>query len=227
MTTTSKLTLSALFSLALAACGGSHPSTTSGRIGAAGGTLTTASGARLTIPAGALQAETEIHLVEAQPRDGVARVEMEPRGLQLSARARVSIPMPAGQGPMKLVGVENEVEHALLAEKQNEVEHAREAEIEHLAEVELRHQAICLAACGANEECDDGVCKAHVEDPNAAPPSGNCPAGMELDISDNVCKPHGGSGGGTTGTPPVNGTCPPGQELDATDGTCKAHGGGK
>jgi len=191
MTTKTQLTLSALFALVLAACGGS-PQSSSARIGAAGGTLTTASGARLDIPAGALQAETEIHLVEAEPRDGVARVEMEPRGLKLGARARISMRMPAGQGPMKLVGLENEVEHALEAEKQNEVEHAREAEIEHLAEVELRHQAICLAACGAGEECDDGVCKPHVEDPSAPAPTGNCPAGQELDVSDNVCKAHGG-----------------------------------
>lgn len=225
MTTQTQLTLAALFSLALAACGGaSKTATASATIGAAGGTVQSASGAKLTIPAGALKAETEIRLVEAQPRDGVARIEMEPRGLQLSGRARISVPMPAGQGPMKLVGMENEVEHALEAERHNEVEHAREAEVEHLAEVELRHQAICLVACGAGEECDDGACKPHVEDPNASPASGNCPAGQELDISDNVCKPHGG---GSTGTPPVNGICPDGQELDATDGLCKPHGGGR
>jgi len=223
MTRTTRTSLSALFALTLAACGGSPQQ--SARIGPSGGTLSTASGARLVVPAGALERETEIRLVEARPRDGVARVEMEPHGLRLAARARISVPMPAGQGPMKLVGIENEVEHGLEAERENEREHAREAEVEHLGEVELRHQAICLPACGAAEECDDGACKPHVEDPSAPPASGNCPAGQELDVSDNVCKPHGG-GGATGGVPPVSGTCPDGTELDPSDGTCKPHGGG-
>jgi len=196
MTTTAIVSrLSLVASFALAACGGSPSAQrtvlASGRVGPQGGTVQSAT-ARLDIPAGALRSEVEIHLLETEPHHGVARVELEPRGLALAGRGHLSVRMPAGVGPLKMVGMENEVEHALEAEHENQTEHAREAEIEHLAEIELRHQNVCDPACGTGFECDDGVCKAHVEDPNAPPPSGNCPAGQELDVSDGTCKPHGG-----------------------------------
>ncbi|HEY7726274.1 MAG TPA: hypothetical protein VH880_13135 [Anaeromyxobacteraceae bacterium] len=248
MTPTAKLTLASSLALALAACGGTAPA--SARIGPAGGHVRSAGGAQLSVPAGALEQEVEISIVEAESRNGIARFQLEPRGLALAAKATVSVRAP-GAGPTRLVGMENETEHAL--ENEREVEHGREAEIEHLAEVELRHMNACAPACGAGFECDDGACKPHPEDPGAPPVSGNCPDGMELDLSDGVCKPHGGGpedpAPGPAACPIACGTglhceegacvpdpsdapapseptpCPDGWELDASDGTCKPHGG--
>jgi hypothetical protein len=185
----------ASLSLLLAACGGSSQSAarTGALIGPAGGVVSTASGLKLTIPAGALQAEVEIHAVEAEPQHGVARFELEPRDLTLAVPATVSVKMPAASGPMKLVEVEHGVETELETEHQNASEHSREAETHHLGGIELRHQNTCATPCGTGFECDDGACKAHVEDPAAPPADGNCPAGQELDVSDNVCKAHGGT----------------------------------
>jgi len=225
MTTTTKTTLSALLALALAACGGSHGS--SDRIGAAGGTITTQSGARLDIPAGALSREIEVHLREVEPRNGaVARIELEPHDMTLQLAARISV-RTDDSANRKLVQIENEVEHGIETERHNEVEHSREAAVKSGGTFELRHAAVCAETCGPGLECDDGVCKPHGGDAGAgvAPnPDGSCDPGMELD--DGLCKPHGGANGGVVGTPPVNGACPAGQELDASDGICKPHGGG-
>jgi len=220
MTNTTKTTLSALFALTLAACGGS--SSSSGRMGAAGGTLTTAGGARLDVPAGALSREGEVRLREVEPGNGAkVRVEVElPEALRLAARISVKAEDSAHH---KLVEIENEVEHGIETERHNEVEHAREAAVKHGGTFELRQAAVCAEACGAGLECDDGVCKPHDGAAGVAPnPDGSCDAGLELD--DGLCKPHGGADG-TIGTPPVNGTCPAGQELDASDNICKPHGG--
>jgi len=222
MTTTTQTTLSALFALALAACGGST-SSASGRMGTAGGTLTTPSGARLDIPAGALSREGEVRMREVEPRNGAeVRVEVElPEALRLAARISVKAEDSAHH---KLVQIENEVEHGIETERHNEREHSREAAVKHGGTFELRHAAVCAEACGAGLECDDGVCKPHDDATGVAPnPDGSCDAGLELD--DGLCKPHGGDNGGVVGTPPVNGACPDGMELDASDNTCKPHGG--
>jgi len=223
MTNTTRVSLSALFALALAACGSGSPQA-NGRIGTAGGTLTTASGARLDIPAGALKGETEVRMREAEPRNGASeRVEVEIHG-ELSLAARISL-RSDDSAHRKLVRIENEVEHGIETERHNEVEHAREAAVRSGGTFELRHAIACAEACGAGLECDDGVCKPHggAEAGVAPNPDGSCDPGMELDVSDGICKPHGGD---TVGTPPVNGICPDGMELDVSDGICKPHGGG-
>jgi len=193
MTTTTRISLSTLLALALAACGGADSS--SGRIGAAGGTITTQSGARLDIPAGALSRETEVRLREVEPRNGAqVRIEVElPEALRLAARISVKTEDSAHH---KLVQIENEVEHGIETERHNEVEHAREAAVKSGGTFELRHSAVCSTACGAGLECDDGVCKPHGgADAGLAPNlDGTCPAGLELD--DGLCKPHGGGGRG-------------------------------
>ena len=66
----------------------------------------------------------------------------------------------------------------------------------HLGEFELRHARVCDVPCGTGYECDDGVCKLHPEDPAVTAPT-SCPIGMELDATDGLCKPHGGSGSGS------------------------------
>jgi len=223
MTTTARVTLSALFALTLAACGGpAHEDRAT--IGPNGGSLTTAHGARLDIPAGALSRETEVRLREAEPRNGAAeRVEVEPRDLAFSLAARLTMKSD-DSAHAKLVRVENEVEHGIETERHNEAEHAREAAVKSGGTFELRHAASCATACDAGLECDDGACKPHGDDAAGVAPNadGTCNAGMELD--DGLCKPHG-SDDGAAGTPPVNGACPTGMELDASDNTCKPHGG--
>jgi hypothetical protein len=162
MTTTTRIALALSFASLAAACSGHDPMSTS--IGAAGGSVTTQSGITLRVPAGALSAQTELRLVETQPRDGaMARVEVEPRGVAFAVPATLSFKVEDGN--VKL----SEVEHGPEGEVRTELEKRRhagevEVELEHGAEIELEHGLTCDVACGAGFECDDGVCKAHVED---------------------------------------------------------------
>jgi hypothetical protein len=211
----------------LAACGNAG---SKGTIGPSGGSLRTASGVTLSVAAGALTTETQIEIVDAAPRHGEhRRIQLEPRGLKLSGKATVTVVVDDSKGPVKLVEVETEhgaegeveVEHALETEHGVEVEteHGREAEIDHLGELEVRDAAPCDPVCADGLECDDGLCKAHHEDPAGTddppkvddstppatdpgtPPATTCPAGQELDPSDGTCKVHGGgSGGGNSGS---------------------------
>jgi hypothetical protein len=225
MTRNLRNALVVLASASLAACG--NAGSASKAIGPQGGTVTTPSGVSLKIAPGALAAETQVEIRDVAPKHGEQRrIELEPHGLQLSGKATVTVTVDDSRGAVKLVevetehGTEVEVEHALESEHGVEVEteHAREAEVDHLGTLEVRDAIACDPACGAGFECDDGVCKAHVEDP-AAPTD---PAGG-----------HGAddpAAGGTTTPPPATGgttptVCPAGMELDTTDGTCKAHGG--
>jgi hypothetical protein len=208
----SRTTLTALLAAALAACGAGASGTA--RIGPQGGVVTTQSGFRLSVPAGALSSDVQIQVHEVAPGDGATRrFELQPEHLLLSAKAHISVQEGPNDGPMKLVEIEDEGEHALENETENEAEHARQADVDHLCVVELRHQHACAVACDPGFECDDGACKAHPEDPpavcdptcaagfhceqgacvadpNDAPPPG-CPAGTELDPSTGLCKPHG------------------------------------
>jgi hypothetical protein len=162
MTTTTRIGFILSLSTLIAACSGPDPMSTS--IGAAGGSVTTQSGITLRVPAGALSQPTELRIVESQPRDGaMARVELEPKDVAFAVP--VSLGFKVDDGNVKLSevehGPEGEVRHAL--EKQR---HAGEVEVEleHGAEIEMEHGLTCEVACGAGFECDDGLCKVHVED---------------------------------------------------------------
>jgi hypothetical protein len=165
MTDTTRIALALSLASLVAACGYGNRST-SDRIGAAGGTLATASGITLRVPAGALSRETEVRLVETQPRDGaMAHVEVEPHGLQLASKASLSFKVEDGNVKV------TEIEHGAQGEIRHQLEKHRhgasgeiEIQVEHLAEVELEHGLTCSTVCGAGLECDDGVCKAHLED---------------------------------------------------------------
>lgn len=207
----------------VAACGNPSNSRT---IGPAGGTVSTASGVTLKVGAGAVATETRIEIVDVAPRHGEQRrIELEPRGLELSGKATITVKVDDSRGAVKLVEVETEhgaqgeveVEHALETEHGVEVEneHGREAELEHLGTLEVRDAVACDPACGAGFECDDGVCKAHDETETHV----EHPAGPD----DSTPAPSTGPAAG--GTPGTTTSCPAGMELDATDGTCKAHGG--
>ncbi len=153
----------------LAACGNAS---SKGTIGPQGGTLRSPSGVTLAVAAGAVATETQFEIIDAAPRHGEhRRIQLEPRGLKLTAKATVTVVVDDSKGPVKLVEVETEhgaegeveVEHAIEAEHGVEVEteHGREAEIDHLGELEVRDAAPCDPACDTGLECDDGVCKAH------------------------------------------------------------------
>ena len=236
------------FALILASCGGGY----------GGKSAPPASTVTLRVAPGALQAATAVTVTETEAHHGaLRRVELEPRGLALSTPSRISIKVSGDSSTMKLVEIEDaaggEVEHALETERHNGTDNARQAEIEHLGTFEVRGAASCEVACDAGSECDDGVCKPsseveaaddpathdvgddHGTDPVPPPPTGTgptaCPAGLELDPSDGVCKDHGGGtdpapAPSPTPTPTPDPTaCPAGMELDPSDGTCKLHGG--
>ncbi len=164
MTTTSRIALALSFASLVAACSGHDPMSTSSSIGAAGGTVTTASGITLRVPAGALSTQTEVRLLETQPRDGaMARVEVEPRDLALAAPATLTFKVEDGNVRL------SEIEHGPEGEIRHELEKRRragevEVEVHRGGEIEMEHGLICAVDCGAGFECDDGLCKVHVED---------------------------------------------------------------
>jgi len=91
---------------------------------------------QIVIPAGAVQAQTEIHVTEVEPRpDEVKAFHVEP-AIDSSAAIHVKAQVDAsmGKGKHHLVAVENEVEHAAEneVENENEIEHAVEADFHHL-----------------------------------------------------------------------------------------------
>src|SRR5512140_3158511 len=103
----SRATLSTLLAVALAACGAGASGTA--RIGPQGGVVTTQSGFKLTVPAGALSSEVQIEVHEVAPGDGATRrFELQPEHLLLSSKAHVSVEEGPNDGPMKLVEIEDE-----------------------------------------------------------------------------------------------------------------------
>jgi hypothetical protein len=183
----------------LTACGGGQAS--SSKVGPAGGTVATAS-VRVSFPPGALSKETQIEVTELPRSAGEPkRIHVGPDDTPLAKPATVVMMSDDGNAAdEKLVEIDHsaqgEVEHGLETERHDAVEHGREAEVEHLGEFELREAKTCDVACGAGFECDDGLCKAHPEDDPAAIGSttaSSCPAGMELDPTDGLCKLHGGA----------------------------------
>jgi hypothetical protein len=181
----------------LTACGGGPAS--SGKIGPAGGTVA-AAGVKVSFPAGALSKETQIEVSELPRREGEPRrVHVGPDDTALSKPATIVMSSDDGNASdEKLVeiehGAEGEIEHGIETERHDEAEHGREAEIEHLGEFELREAKVCDPGCDAGFECDDGLCKAHPEDPAVigSTTATSCPIGMELDPTDGTCKAHGG-----------------------------------
>ncbi|MCM2333764.1 MAG: hypothetical protein NDI82_07435 [Anaeromyxobacteraceae bacterium] len=164
MTTTSRIALALSLASLVAACSGHDPMSSSSSIGADGGTVTTASGITLRVPAGALSTQTEVRLLETQPRDGaMARVEVEPRDLALAVPATLSFEVEDGNVRL------SEIEHGPEGEIRHELEKRRhtgevEVEVHRGGEIEMEHGLACEVECGAGFECDDGVCKVHVED---------------------------------------------------------------
>jgi hypothetical protein len=209
--TTTRLFLIAALIAAATACG--RPSSGSAVIGPKGGVVSTSSGFALSIPAGALSSEVEIHVTEVQPNDGSThRFEIEPNDLPLQSKAHVSMKEGADDGPMKLVGKEGETEETLENEHENTTEHTREADVDHLCDIEMRHQRTCNPGCDAGFECDDGVCKAHAEDPSTTTCNPACTTGFHCESGACVADPNDA------------GPCPTGFELDPSDGTCKPSG---
>jgi len=162
-TTTTRFALTLSLTTLIAACSSGHdPLSTP--VGAAGGSVSTASGITLRVPAGALSTPTDLRIVERQPNDGaMARIELEPRGLVLAVPATLTFKVDDGN--VKL----SEVEHAASGEVHHGLSkhrHAGEVEVqvEQLGELEMEHGLTCQVACDAGFECDDGVCQAHVED---------------------------------------------------------------
>ncbi|HEY5678158.1 MAG TPA: hypothetical protein VIR81_15295 [Myxococcales bacterium] len=211
-------------SLMVAACGGgSNNAGTVQTVGSAGATLT-AGAATLSIPAGALSSNTQVTLREAEPHHAgrVARVEVEPHGLALAQPARISIKVDDTNARVKMHD-SNDALVDVEVEDRNHGEYKTSMSQLGEIEVELEHGAACNPACGANPQCDDGVCKQHTENAAAKSCDPVCPSGNECD--DGVCKAHSEmEPGGAPGTATCTPACATGLECD--NGICKAHHGG-
>jgi hypothetical protein len=163
-TTPNRLLLVAAFATLVTACAGGSRS--GGTVGPAGGTVTSASGVALVVPAGALSTSVDLHIVEVEPGNGaMARIELEPRGTKLAAPAKLSFKLDDGNV------VVSEVEHAASGEVKHGLSKQRhassasgqvevEVEVTELGEVEVEHGATCDVACDTGTACDDGVCTA-------------------------------------------------------------------
>jgi hypothetical protein len=225
-----RLTVVVAAAFTLIGCGGSssaRPSTTA-TVGAAGATLK-AGQATLTIPANAITTPTQVTLREAEPehQGRVERVEVEPHGLALSQPAHVSVRVDDSNARVKMHD-DNDDLTEVEVEDRNHGEYKTDMSQLGDIEVELEHGAACTTACGAGEECDDGVCKPHVEDVHAKTCDPICDSGQECD--DGVCKAHlevemeHGTATGAPGTVTCTPACATGLECDTTNGICKPHG---
>jgi hypothetical protein len=222
--------LAALVTLAVVGCGGASPSNqTTATVGAAGGTVKAGSAA-LTIPAGALSSAVPVTVreVEAHHPGRAVRVEVELGGSALATPAQLAVQVDDSNGRVKMLSDDNGTEHLAEVELEDKGHHSYKTSLSQsgAVEVEVEHLRACAAACAANEECDDGVCKPHVEDAVGAACSAVCASGQECD--DGVCKAHGG--GGAAGDPsvvPGGAACAPGcaTGLECDNGVCKPHGG--
>ena len=210
--------IAAATSLALAACGDGKPSTTQ-TVGNAGATLK-AGATSLSIPAGALTQSTEVTLREAEPQhqNRVQRVEVEPRGLSMAQPARLSVQVDDANAKVKMHDGNDDLVEVEIEDHNHGVYKTSMHQLGEI-EVELEHGRTCTPACGAGQECDDGVCKADDEDEHARVCDPVCDTGQECD--DGVCKPHDEMEHGNPGT--CTPACATGLECD--DGICKPHKG--
>jgi len=206
---------------AIAACGGSDSASSTAQIGSAGGTLTAGS-ASLSIPAGALTQSTQVTLREAEPHHAgrVHRFEVEPHGQSLAQPARLAVKVDDSNARVKMHDGTSDDLVPVEVEDRNHGSYKTSMGQLGEIEVELEHGRTCSPACGAGQECDDGVCKAHNEDANAKVCDPVCASGQECD--DGVCKAHSEmEPGGPGGTATCNPACGSGLECD--DGICKPH----
>ena len=208
-------------SLAAVACGGSSsgPSTAQ-TVGSAGVTLSTKT-ATLTIPAGTFAQSTQVTLRETEPQHPGRsnRIEVEPHGLALAQPARLSVRVDDSNARVKMHDGNDDLVQVEVEDRNRGAYKTSMSQLGEI-EVELEHGRTCSPACAAGQECDDGVCKPHVEDANAKVCDPVCASGQECD--DGVCKAHNemepGGPGGTASCVPA---CATGLECD--DGICKPH----
>lgn len=211
--------------LTLLGCGsGSKPSATA-TVGTAGATLK-AGAATLSIPAGALSGDTSVTLREAEVhRSGsTVRFEIEPHGKAVAQAAKLSIKIDDSNLKSVSMVDDSGAEHPVEVEDRNHGDYKTTMSSLGEVEVELEHGAACNPACASGQECDDGVCKAHVEDANAKVCDPVCDSGQECD--DGVCKTHSEVETEHGGTPGAPATCTPGcaTGMECDNGVCKAHG---
>jgi hypothetical protein len=218
---TAFVTLAAAAALALAGCGSSKPETTS-TVGTAGATIK-AGAATLSIAPGALTQSTQVTVREAEPRHTgrALRIEVEPHGLALAQPAVLSVRLDDQNVRVKMLDDSGHLE-SVEVEDRNHGDYKTTMSTLGEVEVELEHGTACTTQCTAGQECDDGVCKAHLEDASARVCDPVCASGLECD--DGACKAHGEVGGGSPGAASCVPACATGLECD--NGVCKAHGGG-
>jgi hypothetical protein len=218
-----RFAVSAAAAITMIGCGStsSRPSTTQTVTASTGATLT-AGVATLTVPPGALTRDTTVTLREAEPQHAsrAARVEVEPHdALAAGHEAHLSVKVSDTNPRVKMhQGADDSLEDVELADRNH---HSFKTNMATLGdvEVEVEHGDACTPACTANQECDDGMCKAH--DDAARTCDTVCTTGEECD--DGTCKTHNAveiEHGGAAGT------CSPKCLAPSVchDGLCSAHG---
>ena len=220
LSTSTPIALVTALAFTLIGCGGGKPSTTQLVTASAGATLT-AGAATLTIPAGALTKDTQVTLREAEPQHAgrVDRVEVEPHdALAAGQTAHLSVKVSDSNPKVKMhSGSDDSLEDVEVDDRNH---HSFKTNMTTLGDVEVEdeHGASCAAACAADQECDDGVCKAH--DDAAKTCAAVCDTGFECD--DGTCKTHSEVEVKDGVTP---GDCSPGcaTGLVCHDSVCSAH----
>jgi len=170
---------------------------------------------------GTFAQSTQVTLRETEPQHAGRsnRIEVEPHGLALAQPARLSVRVDDSNARVKMHDGNDDLVQVEVEDRNRGAYKTSMSELGEI-EVELEHGRTCSPACAAGQECDDGVCKPHVEDANAKVCDPVCASGQECD--DGVCKAHNemepGGPGGTASCVPA---CATGLECD--DGICKPH----
>jgi hypothetical protein len=217
-----RLSVVIVAALAAIGCGSSKPSTTQTVTASTGATLT-AGAATLTIPAGALKADTVVTVREAEPQRHNVRVEVEPHdALNAGHEAHLSVKVGKTNAKVKMHhgGADDALEDVEVDDRNHHSFKTNMGSLDDV-EVEVEDGKVCATACSATQECDDGVCKDHQEDAKTC--TAVCDTGQECD--DGVCKTHVEveTEQGNTANP---GVCTPACDAPAVchEGVCKAHG---
>lgn len=219
---------SLLAALALAACGGGSSSPSNGSttrlVAASAGATIVAGAATLTIPPGALTQDTQVTVREAEPHHAgrAARIEVEPHdALAAGHEALLSVEV-SDSNPKVMMhdGADDALEDVEVEDRNH---HSFKTHMSSLGdvEVEVEEGLSCgtPSPCTADQECDDGVCKAH--NGGAKSCADVCIVGEECD--DGVCKTHDEVETEHGGVP---GTCSPtcASPLVCHEGVCRVHG---
>ncbi len=198
--------LAVLLASASACGGGSAPTSASGAIGSAGGTVALSGGPTLVVPAGALAATTQITIraTGQTAPTGAPIYALEPSGTTFASPVTITLPLPKGlAGPAVFWSKPgSSTEYDVVAATVTAAGDAVEAQGTHFGTVFVGPSSggtVCTdagagtygAACGAGQVCAAGSCVTAYQISGAV--TGAAPAGVTVALTGPV------SGTATTG----------------------------